>query len=434
MDPRSVLSAVRNGAALSDLQLQDFARGLADGRVSDAQGAAFAMGVCKSNFSESEILGLTRAMRDSGDILFWDLPGPVVDKHSTGGLGDSTSLVIAPILAAMGAYAPLLSGRGLGHTGGTLDKLESLAGVKTEVSEDRLRYIVEDVGCAIVGATKRIAPADRKLYALRDHTATVDSIALITASILSKKLAGGAGYLMLDVKGGSGAFMKSRDEALTLAQLLVDTANAAGCKTRALITDMNQPLARSVGNAVELAEVLSVLRDPKPDNRLCQLSLALAGELAALSGLVGSAEEGGRAALKTLQSGAAAAKFGDMIHALGGPAKLMDTPEKFLPKASVCIDVPARAGGKIAAIDGVSLGQVVQGLGGGRMHPLDRIDASVGLTDLAFLGQSVQSGQSLARIHASSAIAAEDAVELVRAAFQIGPQAAVPPLIHERIA
>jgi len=433
LDPRPLLRHLREGRKLSEDDLRAFARGLADGSVSDAQAAAFAMGICKAGLSETETVALTRAMRDSGDILHWDLPGPVLDKHSTGGLGDATSLVVAPILAALGTYAPFLSGRGLGHTGGTLDKLDALDGVQTVMSEARLRAIVEDVGCAIVGASRAIAPADRRLYAIRDETATVESPALIVASILSKKLAGGARALILDVKGGSGAFMKTRAEAKALAQLLVNTANAAGCATRALITDMNQPLAPAIGNAVELAEVLAVLRDPRPDSRLCALSLALAGEVLDLAGLYTTAEEGARAALGVLHSGAAAEKFGAMIHAMKGPARLLDDPARFLPVAPARLEVTAASGGRVAAIDGVALGQLVQRLGGGRVQADDPIDYRVGLTGIVSLGETVTPGAPLATIHAARADAAEAAVQAVRAAIQIGEAVAVPPLIHARV-
>lgn len=433
MDPRKVLARLREGLPLDETALVQFARGLADGSVSDAQGAAFAMGVCRAGLSEAETVALTRAMRDSGTVLDWDLPGPVVDKHSTGGLGDCTSLVVAPTLAALGAFAPFMSGRGLGHTGGTLDKLEALDGLRTTVPVDRLKRIVARVGCAVVGATAEIAPADRRLYALRDETATVESPALITASILSKKLAGGARALILDVKGGSGAFMKTRAEAKALAQALVNAAKGAGCKTRALITDMNQPLAPSLGNAVELAEVLKVLRDPRPESRLCQLSLALVGEVLDLAGAYPTPEAGARAALEVLQSGAAAEKFAAMVNELGGPVDVLDDPESHLPRAPVITPVPAPHGGHVQAIDGVSLGEVVRALGGGRRHVGDAIDPRVGLTRVAPMGTHLGRGDPLAMVHAADADSAAAAVAAVAAAFQIGEKTPVPPLIHGRV-
>ncbi|OSP53878.1 thymidine phosphorylase [Pseudoruegeria sp. SK021] len=433
MDARTVLAHLREGIPLTEAQLHWFARGLATGEVSHVQGAAFAMGVCKGGMSAAEIVALTRAMRDSGDVLHWDLPGPVVDKHSTGGLGDATSLIVAPIAAALGAFVPMLSGRGLGHTGGTLDKLEAIPGVCTDVDEARLRAIVGQVGCAIVGATTEIAPADRILYSLRDQTSTVESRALITASILSKKLASGAQALVLDVKGGSGAFMKTRAEASALAESLVSTAKAAGCATRALITDMNQPLARSIGNAVEIAAVVQVLRDPRPESRLCRLSLALVGEMLALAGLYPTAAAGGRAALDVLQSGAAAERFAAMVHALGGPSDVVSDPERYLPSAPVICDVPALSAGHISGIDGEALGQVVLELGGGRLRPEDVPDPRVGLTDVLALGDAVVTTQPLARLHAADAASAERAIPVVQAAFQIGAATKPPPLIHGRV-
>jgi thymidine phosphorylase len=433
VDIRRFLHRHRHGLADRDTDLAAFARGLADGSVSDAQGAAFAMAVCKDGLSDAATTALTLAMRDSGQVLRWDLPGPVLDKHSTGGLGDATSLVLAPVLAVLGGYAPFLSGRGLGHTGGTLDKLEAIPGVRTEIGTAQLKRIVREVGCAVVSASADIAPADRRLYALRDHTSTVDSQPLIVASILSKKLAGGADVLVLDVKGGSGAFMKTRAEAVALARALVDTARAAGIAVRALITDMNQPLAPSVGNAVEIAEVLAVLRDPQPDSRLCQLSLALAGAALEMGGLATTPEEGGRLALAALQDGRAAERFGRMVQALGGPAGLMDRPAAHLPVAPVQRDVRAGRAGRLQAIDGLALGEVVVGMGGGRAAPADSIDPRVGLSHIAGLGQTVEADTPLARIHAADAGMAEAVAGLVRSAFQIGAEAAVPPLVHERI-
>ncbi|WP_193140788.1 MULTISPECIES: thymidine phosphorylase [unclassified Meridianimarinicoccus] len=433
MDPRHVLAKLREGQPLTDAELAGFAVGLAEGSVSDSQGGAFAMGVCKAGLSEAETVALTIAMRDSGRVLSWDLPGPVVDKHSTGGLGDSTSLVVAPVVAALGAYAPFMSGRGLGHTGGTLDKMEAVAGVDTTVSGARLQRLVAEVGCAVVGASDTIAPADRRLYALRDETATVESQALITASILSKKLAAGARALILDVKGGSGAFMKTPQQARDLAQALTRAANGAGCATRALITDMNQPLAPAVGNAVELHEVLKVLRDPRPDSRLCQLSLALIGELLELAGAYATPESAAQAALEVLQNGQAAERFERMMHALGGPADLLDDPDGYLPAAPVIRPVAAGTSGHVCAIDGVSLGEVVRNLGGGRRHAGDAIDPRVGLTEVVLLGQRLGPRDALCLVHAATEADAEDATDAIRRAIQVGEKTATPPLIHERV-
>ena len=291
MDARWVIEKLRDRQPLAAEDLRWFAAGLASGTVSDAQAGAFAMAALLNGMADDERVALTLAMRDSGDVMSWDLPAPVIDKHSTGGVGDCVSLLLAPALAALGAYVPMVSGRGLGHTGGTLDKLEAIPGLKTEVGEDRFREIVEQVGCAIVSATGAIAPADRRLYAIRDVTGTVESIDLITASILSKKLAAGLEALVLDVKCGSGAFMARPQDARALAQSLVTTANGAGCKTSALITDMNQPLCPSMGNALEIMAVMEALTTGEVDNILCDVTCALGGELMVLAGLAMDADQ-----------------------------------------------------------------------------------------------------------------------------------------------
>jgi thymidine phosphorylase len=274
-----ILAKVRDQIPLDQAEIHEFSKGLAEGTVSDAQAAAFAMAVCLHGLSETERIGLTLAMRDTGHVQQWDLPGPVIDKHSTGGIGDNVSLVLAPMLAACGAYVPMVSGRGLGHTGGTLDKLESIPGYRTEVSEEEFAKVVSDVGCAIVGAGEGIAPADKRLYSIRDLTGTVESVDLITSSILSKKLAAGLQALVLDVKVGSGAFMQKMEEARELAHSLVSVANGAGCKTTALLTDMNESLAGSAGNALEVRSSLTVLKNETGEERLLEVTLALGAKL-----------------------------------------------------------------------------------------------------------------------------------------------------------
>ncbi len=284
-DARAINATLRDGGRPTPEELDWFARGLASGAVTDAQAGAFAMAVCLRGLGEAGRVALTRAMRDSGQVLSWDLPGPVLDKHSTGGIGDCVSLLLAPALAACGAYVPMISGRGLGHTGGTLDKLEAIPGFRTGLSEDQLRDQLHQARCAIVSASDRIAPADRRLYAIRDVTGTVESIDLITASILSKKLAAGLEGLVLDVKVGSGAFMKTMGEAEALARALVSTAQGAGCMTSALITDMSQPLATAAGNALEVIEVMETLTGTSVNAALWDLTAALGGEALALGGL-----------------------------------------------------------------------------------------------------------------------------------------------------
>src|SRR6056297_4184050 len=318
MDARAIIARIRDGAPVGREELSWFADGLADGRVSDAQAGAFAMAVLLNGLGDAGRAALTMAMRDSGRRLDWALDGPVIDKHSTGGVGDCVSLVLAPALAACGAFVPMISGRGLGHTGGTLDKLESIPGLVTQLDEARFRDVVACAGCAIVSASAEIAPADRRLYAVRDVSATVESLDLITASILSKKLAAGLEGLVLDVKLGTGAFMKTPDAAHALATALVDTANAAGCRTSAMITDMSQPLAPALGNALEVAEAMRVLTG-QAHGRLFDLSVALGGQALVLGGLADTPQAGEAQIQAALSDGRAADRFARMLAEMGGP-------------------------------------------------------------------------------------------------------------------
>ncbi|WP_299865896.1 thymidine phosphorylase [uncultured Roseobacter sp.] len=433
MTARNILTRLRHGEALQKEHLVWLADGLADGSVSDAQAGAFAMGVCVRGLSDAARVDLTLAMRDSGRVLAWHLDGPVVDKHSTGGVGDCVSLVLAPALAACGAFVPMISGRGLGHTGGTLDKLDAIPGVTTQLDEARFRDVVGEAGCAIVGASADIAPADKRLYAVRDVTSTVDSLDLITASILSKKLAGGLEGLVLDVKTGSGAFMKDMDAARALAKALVETANAAGCKTTAVISDMNQPLAASLGNALEVAEVMRVLT-VDPSGPLVEISAALGGVLLTNAGLAKDVQAGTDAITAALRDGRAAERFGRMIAAMGGPVRFVENWARFLPEATVIREVKAPASGYVTAIDGEALGMVVVNLGGGRVVESDTIDAAVGLGQVVRLGDKIAQGQPLAVVHAARPDAADRVAEAVRAAITIGPSAAAAlPLIKERV-
>ncbi|MEJ6403601.1 thymidine phosphorylase [Yoonia sp. 2307UL14-13] len=432
MDARAIIAAIRREETPPADDLVWFARGLANGDVSDAQAGAFAMAVCLNGFSDEGRVALTEGMRDSGDVLQWDLPGPVLDKHSTGGVGDCVSLILAPALAACDVYVPMISGRGLGHTGGTLDKLEAIPGLSIEVDERRLRRIVGEVGCAVVGATGRIAPADKRLYAVRDVTATVESVDLITASILSKKLAAGLQGLVLDVKLGSGAFMKTVGDARALARALVETANGAGCKTAAMITDMNQPLAPALGNAVEVAACMEVLagnRAAAP--RLHDLSIALGAQLLALCG--GTEEDAAKRLKDAIASGRAMERFARMIAALGGPPDMAEDWQTHLPRAPIVGDVTAPAEGHVTAIDGQALGLAVAALGGGRRVETDQVNPAVGLTDVVDLGTQVKAGQPLCTLHAADEDAAEAAAQAVRGAFTIGPVPSPGPLIIERI-
>lgn len=434
MDARSIIASLRRGETPSEDQLRWFAQGLADFTVSDAQAGAFAMAVCLRGLEAEGRRALTLAMRDSGDVLSWDLDGPVLDKHSTGGVGDCVSLLLAPALAECGAYVPMISGRGLGHTGGTLDKMESIPGVTTQVPQDRLVEIMREAGCAIVSATAQIAPADKRLYAIRDVTSTVESLDLITASILSKKLAASPDGLVLDVKLGSGAFMKTMDEARALATSLSETANAVGCKTSAVITDMNQPLVPSLGNALEVAEVMKILTG---DHRgpLVDISAALGGVLLANAGLAADEQEGAKRIVDAVTSGRAAERFGRMVAAVGGPLGFVQDWRRFLPEANVISEVRATKSGYVTAIDGEQLGLAVVRLGGGRMVESDQVNPAVGLSELVRLGQKVEVGTPLAVVHAAREEAADAAEAALRSAIKIAPDAtAIPELIHERIA
>ena len=435
MDARGIIARLRRGEPPSAAELDWFAAGLASGAVSDAQAGAFAMAVCLRGLGEAGRVSLTRAMTHSGRVLEWDLPGPVLDKHSTGGIGDCVSLLLAPALAACGAYVPMISGRGLGHTGGTLDKLEAIPGFRTGLAEDALRRQVAEVGCAIVAASDEIAPADRRLYAIRDVTGTVESIDLITASILSKKLAAGLEALVLDVKCGSGAFMKTKGEAEALARALVSAAQGAGCMTAALITDMSQPLATAAGNALEVIEVMETLTGTSVNAALWDITAALGGEALALGGLAADAEDGAGRIAQALESGAAAEAFGRMVAAQGGPADFTERWPDRLPAAPVTREVTAARSGFVTAIDTEALGHAVVHLGGGRLVGGDRVNPSVGLSDLAALGEDVAQGVPLALVHAATEAEAEAAVARVRAAYAIGDAAPdEPALILGRIA
>jgi len=438
--PAEVIRAKRDHHALAPAQIEAFVRGLTDGSWSEGQVAALAMAILLNGMEPGECVALTRAMTHSGEVLRWpDVPGPVLDKHSTGGVGDKVSLMLAPIVAACGGVVPMISGRGLGHTGGTLDKLESLAGYSVEPSRETLLAVLRDAGCAIVGAGPTLAPADRRLYAIRDVTATVESVPLITASILSKKLAAGLQGLVLDVKVGNGAFMRGLDDARALAGSLVAVADGAGLPAQALITDMNQVLGRSAGNALEVREAIDFLSGVEREPRLREVTLALAARLLCLGGLAAGMPEARVKALRALDSGAAAERFARMVAGLGGPGDLRQAMQQ-LPAAPVQCDVPAPRGGVLAAADVRAIGLAIVALGGGRCRAGDRIDPRVGLTQVLPLGSSVRKGEPLARLHAASQADAEAAVAALQAAVHIdenprGP-AALPapgPVICEEI-
>jgi thymidine phosphorylase len=396
--------------------------------------AAFAMAVFFRGMDVEERVALTLAMRDSGETLVWDLPGPVVDKHSSGGVGDNVSLMLAPALAACGVYVPMISGRGLGHTGGTLDKFDSIPGYRTQPDAALFRRVVAETGCAIIGQTAEIAPADRRFYAIRDVTATVESIDLITASILSKKLAAGLDALVLDVKCGEGAFMATPEAAGALARSLVDVANGAGCPTTALITDMNEPLASAAGNALEMRNAARFLTGEEIDGRLWDVTVVLGGELLATCGAAPDAGQGADRIARAFQSGAAAERFDRMVAALGGPAGFLANHERLLPRAPVVSGVASERAGFVTGIDVRAVGLAVVELGGGRRRASDAIDHAVGFDELLGIGASVEPGAPLARVHAADEGARARAEAQLRGAYRIAEAAPEPgPLVLGRV-
>jgi thymidine phosphorylase len=432
--PQEVILKKRNGETLAQDEIAQFISGFANGTVSHAQAAAFAMTVYFNDMTMPERVALTLAMRDSGAVLDWsDLDGPVADKHSTGGVGDNVSLMLAPILASVGIYVPMISGRGLGHTGGTLDKFDSIPGYQTQPDNVLFRKVVKEAGCAIIGQTADLAPADKTLYAIRDVTGTVESIALITASILSKKLAAGLHALVLDVKTGSGAFMPTLEKSRDLAQSLVSVANGAGLKTGALITDMNEPLASAAGNGLEVRNAVDFLSGTHQDARLREVTLALCAELVLMTGKAPSLADARSQVEIALDSGRATEHFSRMVTALGGPADFIDNMDRHLATAPIIRDVFADGEGTIASIDTRGVGMAVVALGGGRATPSDVIDHRVGFDRLAGLGSTAGRGAPIARIHAADEASAADAEARLRRAYGLGETAPNNPLIADRI-
>jgi len=436
MLPQEIIRRKRDGETLAAIDIAAFIAALSDGSISEGQAAAFAMAVYFRGMTREETVALTLAMRDSGDVLSWaDIGKPISDKHSTGGVGDNVSLMLAPIVAACGLAVPMISGRGLGHTGGTLDKLEAIPGYDVMPNEALFRRTVKDVGCAIIGQTGDLAPADKRLYAIRDVTATVDSIPLITASILSKKLAAGLETLVLDVKFGSGAFMLTAEEAELLAAALVQVANGAGVKTSALITDMNEPLADAAGNALEIVHCLDFLQGRKGGTRIETLVLAFASEMLLQGGVASMLTDAEAMARESLSSGRAMERFGQMVSALGGPADFIDRPQHYLKAAPHVVSVKAQTGGWLASCQARDVGMAVVELGGGRRRPSDRIDHRVGLSDILPLGTKVEEGQPIAVVHAASREDADHIAASVRSYYAISDAPiASAPVIVKRLA
>jgi len=429
--PQELIRRKRDGGELEAHEIEWFVRGITDGAVSDAQVGAFAMAVVLKGMTRDERVALTGAMMRSGEVLDWSeagLDGPALDKHSTGGVGDKVSLLLAPIVAACGGAVPMISGRGLGHTGGTLDKLESIPGYVATPDPDRFRRAVANAGCAIVGQTAALAPADRRLYAIRDATGTVESLPLIVASILSKKLAAGLDALVMDVKAGSGAFMTDVDSARELARAIVDVAGGNGLPATALITDMDRVLGRTAGNALEVRESIDHLTGAAKDPRLLEVTLDLCRELLRLGTLDGDPRQ-------ALESGAAAERFATMVAELGGPSDLLENPDAHLPAAQHVVAAMPERGGVVTQIDVRAVGLAVVALGGGRRHEAEDVDHAVGLSDVAAPGEHVGAAERpLALVHARTENEAEAAVAALRAAFTVGEDAPPEtPAIHERL-
>lgn len=434
---QEIIRHKRDGHALSRAQIDAFVRGLVDASWSEAQAAAMAMALFLKGMNSPETVALTHAMTRSGEVLDWasaHLSGPVLDKHSTGGVGDKVSLLLAPIVAACGGYVPMISGRGLGHTGGTLDKFDSIPGYQTTVPTARLRDALRQAGCAIVGQTAALAPADRRLYAIRDVTATVESIPLITASILSKKLAAGLQGLVMDVKTGNGAFAAELPMAQALAQSLVQVAQGAGLPTRACITDMNQVLGRSAGNALEVHEALVALRGGACEPRLLEVTRVLSAELLLISGLEDELDDALARVDAALASGHALERFARMVAALGGPVDFVERADAYLPVAPVQGQVLAARSGWVTGMATRDIGLLVVELGGGRRQASDVVDHRVGLSEVVAIGQRVEAGDLLAVVHAADAASAAAACARLQGLIDIGdaaPQAA--PVLVSRI-
>ncbi|MBH9576488.1 thymidine phosphorylase [Inhella proteolytica] len=432
---QEIIRTKRNGGTLSTAQIQSFVKGLTDESWSEGQVAALGMAVFLKGMNRDEAVALTLAMRDSGRVMHWpDMPGPVVDKHSTGGVGDKISLMLAPMVAACGGYVPMIAGRGLGHTGGTVDKLEAIPGYQTRPDAALFDATVRRLGCAIIGQTADLAPADKRFYATRDVTATVESVPLITASILSKKLAAGLQGLAMDVKYGSGAFCDSLGMARELAESIVAVGNGAGMKTRALITDMNEVLGLSAGNAVEVLEAVNYLRGLNVEPRQHEITLALCSQMLLLGGLARTEAEARTKLQAALDSGAAAERFGQMVAALGGPTDLMEHPEKHLQLAPVKKPVPCPRAGVLAAQDTRAIGIAVIELGGGRRLASDAINHRVGFSAVRPLARLIDEFEPLAYVHAMDEASADRAIAAYQAACVIHerPEPATP-LIAEVI-
>ena len=427
--PQELIRKKRDGLALTDAEITFMVKGITNGQLSDAQLGAFAMVVFQQGMTMAERITLTQQMMYSGKVLSWqqmDLDGPVVDKHSTGGVGDKVSLMLGPIVAACGAYVPMISGRGLGHTGGTLDKFDSIPGYNAYPDEQVFKSLVKRVGCAIIGQTSELAPADQRLYATRDVTATVESIDLITASILSKKLAAGLDALVMDVKTGNGAFAAEMTMAQELSRSISQVATGAGVPTRCLITDMNQVLGGNVGNAVEMAECIDFLLNPgQADPRLLEITLELAAHMLDICGAAESLDVARDKATTALNKGHAAQVFADMVVGLGGPSDLLEKPAYYLPQAPIVKPIIALQSGYVSAMNVRGIGLLLVSLKAGRSKADDPIDYAVGLSEMVQIGDYIEQGQTLALAHVRNADQLALVNQQLPCLIQLGAEASV---------
>ena len=435
--PQEIIRKKRDGEKLTSDEIDFFVKGIADNSISEGQIGAFAMAVYFNGMEMDERIALAMGMRDSGTVLEWaslELDGPVLDKHSTGGVGDVVSLMLGPMVAACGGYVPMISGRGLGHTGGTLDKFDAIPGYNTEPDNALFRKVVKEVGVAIIGQTGDLAPADKRFYGIRDVTATVESISLITASILSKKLAAGLDALVMDVKAGSGAFMPTYEGSQELAKSIVAVANGAGCRTTALLTNMGQVLASSAGNAVEVREAVQYLTGVYRNPRLHEVTMALCAEMLMLGKLASSTREAKEKLQAVLDNGKAADVFANMVRALGGPSDFMENCDDYLDKADIVRPVYADKKGIVLSMDTRAIGMAVVAMGGGRRKPTDSIDHAVGFSDFVALGETIDEHRPLAVIHVWNETQFEEAQKVLREAIVVGERSIeLKPMVFEKI-
>lgn len=424
MLPQEIIRRKRNKGVLSTAEIREFVAGIGNHTVDDVQIAALTMAIFLNGLNRDETVALTLAMRDSGEVLQWaDFDKPVVDKHSSGGVGDKVSLMLAPMLAACDVYVPMIAGRGLGHTGGTIDKLESIPNYNTQADNSLFRKTVKNVGCAIIGQTGNLAPADKKIYAIRDVCGTVESIPLITASILSKKLAAGLQYLIMDLKCGNGAFMADLENAKALAQSIIEVSNGAGTKARAVLTDMNQVLGSTAGNSVEVKEALEYLQGQNINPRLDAVTRELCIELLQLCGRANSYAEAATLAETALSSGKALEKFAQMVASLGGPTDFVEHGDRYLPQSVHQKPVYAEHSGYVCGVNTRAVGLSIIELGGGRVVPTQKLDLATGYSEFAQIGDFVDADKPLAIVHYQTEEQFKRAESALRKAIRIGDQA-----------